>query len=273
MMGKLVTPPIRLIATDLDGTLIGDEESPELLPVFRQLLQHAQENWQTQWAIVTGRHSIAMRGMLHHLMCAGLRPNYVIAEDARIYRHVGQGQLLPLFWWNLTVRWRRCRMVSRWRKQVQAWHDEILDRFPAAVDLSPREVHFWVSLKTVENAIEAEALLRDKVAGLGEFFVFRWDKEICLMPTAGSKGEAVEKLAEHLKIDLADVFAIGDGPNDVSMLDGSAAGHVACVGNATAEVANIVRIVGGHVAEGECLDGVIEALRKYIHLPDEGKSA
>ncbi len=44
-----------------------------------------------------------------------------------------------------------------------------------------------------------------------------------------SKGMALEKLATHLGYDLRDTAAIGDSPNDLSML--SVAGHKAAMGN------------------------------------------
>jgi len=257
--------PIRLLATDLDGTLLGGEENLHSVAEFRDLLLRARTQWGTQWAIVTGRSLLAVRAIVFEFMCMGLHPNFAVTEDARIHHHSRPGQLVPFRWWNFRVHQRRRRMVRRWRPQVTAWHRQIVEQFPASVDLSCPEVHFWMNMADLESAETAERLLREWVAPHREFFVFRWDTQICLMPTAGSKGEAVARLSRHLHLTPVDVLAIGDGPNDMSMLDGNAATRVACVRNATPEVRRAVTTADGFVAAADAMAGVVDILRHHLN--------
>ena len=81
-----------------------------------------------------------------------------------------------------------------------------------------------------------------------------------LAPAAGTKGEAVIRLRRHLRLSPRQVFAIGDGPNDLTMLDGRAAGITACVANALLQVKDTVTGSGGYVAVSDDAAGVVEAL-------------
>ncbi len=73
-----------------------------------------------------------------------------------------------------------------------------------------------------------------------------------------SKGKALEKLISHLGISLAEVMAIGDGPNDISLL--SKAGLAIAMGNAPAEVKAVADYV---TLDVEC-NGVAAALEKFL---------
>ena len=64
-------------------------------------------------------------------------------------------------------------------------------------------------------------------------------------------------------MDAAGIFAVGDHQNDLPMLDGTHARHVACPGNAIDPVKRAVRAAGGYVAREPYSAGVIEALRFY----------
>lgn len=73
-----------------------------------------------------------------------------------------------------------------------------------------------------------------------------------------SKGKALEALASHLKINLEDVIAIGDGANDISLL--STAGLAVAMQNAPPELKEQADYVTADVEE--C--GVAQAIRKYV---------
>lgn len=64
---------------------------------------------------------------------------------------------------------------------------------------------------------------------------------INILASGVSKGKALEKLAEHLKIPLGETIAVGDGTNDISLL--TTAGFAVAMGNATDEVKAIADYV------------------------------
>lgn len=255
---------IRLLATDLDGTLIGCDEPPEAYQLFRDAVRTFRARWGMSWAIVTGRHAGAIKGPLVRLAVHGLTPDFLVLEDARIYRHNAHGKFRPFRWWNYSVGRRRRALLRQYRHTVRGWRDRLLDAYPEAEDLSLEGSDLWFRFTGVADAKSAEAALQADIEGEPRLLVFRWGWEVYLGPVAGSKGDAVSKLARTVRVEREDVFAVGDGPNDVSMLNGGSAASVACVGNAVPEVKQVVRDANGCVASGKGLAGVLEALDPYI---------
>ena len=98
---------ILLVATDLDGTLIGNGEQPRDYRAFRDFLRRFRVDWHTRWAIVTGRHADSVRSGLAELTMHGLVPDFLVLEDSRIYRRNAKGNFSPFRWWNFRVNRKR----------------------------------------------------------------------------------------------------------------------------------------------------------------------
>jgi hydroxymethylpyrimidine pyrophosphatase-like HAD family hydrolase len=77
------------------------------------------------------------------------------------------------------------------------------------------------------------------------------------------KGSSLAELARLLGIPRSEVLAIGDHHNDIPMLDGTAAGMVACPANAVEAVKTLVREVGGYVSPYPWGEGVADAIRHF----------
>ncbi|MDD5189612.1 MAG: Cof-type HAD-IIB family hydrolase [Dehalococcoidales bacterium] len=73
-----------------------------------------------------------------------------------------------------------------------------------------------------------------------------------------NKGEALEKLAAFYKIPLAQVMAIGDGENDISLL--KKAGLAVAMGDCAGEL----REVAHHITEDVEHCGVAEAIKRFL---------
>ncbi len=73
-----------------------------------------------------------------------------------------------------------------------------------------------------------------------------------------SKGKALEALASHLRIDLEDVVAIGDGTNDIALL--STAGLAIAMQNAP----NELKAVANYVAPNVEHNGFAKAIHRYV---------
>lgn len=84
------------------------------------------------------------------------------------------------------------------------------------------------------------------------------DGTLDIMPSTANKGEGLRRLAQYLQIDLKDVMAIGDHENDVEMIQ--CAGIGVAVGNATASL----KAAADYVCEKKRAEGVMEALRYYF---------
>ena len=75
---------------------------------------------------------------------------------------------------------------------------------------------------------------------------------------AANKGAGLKALCEYLGIDLSETMALGDGGNDITMLQ--MAGLGVAMGNAPDEVKAIADVVVSTNEEG----GVAEAIRRYV---------
>jgi Cof subfamily protein (haloacid dehalogenase superfamily) len=78
-----------------------------------------------------------------------------------------------------------------------------------------------------------------------------------LLPLGASKGEALRTLAAHLRIPLAEVAAIGDGRNDITML--RLAGRSAAMAQARPEVREAADLVVPSNSE----EGALEAFERF----------
>lgn len=94
---------------------------------------------------------------------------------------------------------------------------------------------------------------------LADFFDFmdHGDGIIEAVPKGTSKATGIAWLCEHLEIDIADTYAIGDSINDLEML--GFVGHSIAMGNASAVAKEAAEYVTTHIHE----DGILNALKHY----------
>lgn len=93
------------------------------------------------------------------------------------------------------------------------------------------------------------------------------DTVIDIMPTGISKGEALKKVAEYLSIPLSHILVIGDHKNDVSML--SIAGFSACLANGEKEALQTAQYI---TTKNNDEAGFSEAVAHFISLGGENEN-
>lgn len=87
---------------------------------------------------------------------------------------------------------------------------------------------------------------------------------VVAMPDRLGKGKALNAYLQARGIPRTRALAIGDHLNDLDMLNGASAVHVACPANAEPEVKQTVCAAGGYVAQAEGPAGTLEALNHYL---------
>ncbi|MBI1277287.1 MAG: Cof-type HAD-IIB family hydrolase [Anaerolineaceae bacterium] len=85
--------------------------------------------------------------------------------------------------------------------------------------------------------------------------------ELELLPTNASKGTALKVLLKEMGIPASQTMTIGDGENDIEMLE--VAGLGVAMGNANAHVKSVANVTTKTNDE----DGVAEAVEKYVLAP------
>jgi Cof subfamily protein (haloacid dehalogenase superfamily) len=79
-----------------------------------------------------------------------------------------------------------------------------------------------------------------------------------VLPKGGSKGTALKAILKDLHLSPSQVMAIGDGENDIEML------QFAGTGVAVANAEPILKSVAGHVTTASYGDGVAEAIERFV---------
>lgn len=255
---------IDLIFTDLDGTLIRGGDKPYEIGVFRHALNTCRTRWGSKWVIITGRRLYDTRPVVAFLMGYNLRPDFVVAEDGLIYRRNARSRFTPFRWWNFNIKRKRFHFGRRNAAEIDEWRQHLLASYPEAIDRSLQTVDLWLEFATEEECQEGEVFLLEQVAKDSGFKVYRWGCELFLAFAIGTKGEAVAKIKEAEGVSDNNIFAVGDGPNDLSMLSDSVVGMKACVGNALEKIKETVRQSDGYVAEKEGAAGVAEAINEFV---------
>lgn len=251
---------IRLIVADLDGTILGTRDDCQgYAPEFQRKLEQLSGIDGFRWAVNTGRNASSFKRVFQPLFRQGIHPDYVVVKHAYIF-DIKEWGYVPHLLWNLQVYLSIVFTKLRAKFIIMNLTRVIRKRFRHSRHrrLGPFRVAF--TFRRSEDMDSAYYLLRVLTRQYKNFIVSEYVGEIVLSTIPCTKGLAVAKLAKHLKIPREQILCIGDGHNDLSMLDGTAAAMTACPANATVEVMHSVRKSGGHIAGKPALAGVIEAI-------------
>jgi Cof subfamily protein (haloacid dehalogenase superfamily) len=250
-----VKRPLRLIAIDLDGTLL--DSKVEISPANLNALRRAHEAG-IEIALVTGRrHKFALPVALSlgFDLC-------LISSNGAVTRST-RGQLFHQDLLPMTTAIKLCRHMQPFRNHavltfdregmgaivcgnheqlygvIQRWMEknapyiEYVSPIEKALTEDPIQVMFCGPIALMQQAQE-RLLVCDFAA---EFTLLRTQydaRNLCILDilNAGcSKGHALERWANYRGIERSEVMAIGDNYNDVEMLN--FAGHPVIMGNAS----------------------------------------
>ncbi len=257
-------PEIRLLATDLDGTLIGSRDEYDSYEPFRERLRDLSARHDTVWAIFTGRKLSSCRRVLAPMISGGISPDYLTAQHAYIYSVTPRHRYSPHLMWNAHIMGHIGINWIRSQRAIRQCHHAIRSRFRRVKTVCMNRGRLCMRFHN-SDAVEAAAQIvrpiTDTHANL-QMFEYLTDLEIRIIPF--TKGLATLELARQLRIPRANILAIGDGLNDISMLDNSVAAMTACPSNARAEVMQVVHETQGHISRSPSLAGVLEAIDAHI---------
>jgi Cof subfamily protein (haloacid dehalogenase superfamily) len=295
-------PPLRLVAIDMDGTLL-PTVSAHVSPRNRQALEAAQRAGITV-AIATGRRVAYTVPLLEGINLRADTP--LITSNGAVTRTLG-GELIH-----------RCQMPSRVARGICG----LLRSFGCVVftfdrpgrgelvleDLEQAQgrIALWVEanrnaievVKPLENAlVDEEDPIQGMVAGSlaqmrdaeNALKASEWAAQcesvrteypardlsiLDLLPRGINKAWALERLAARLGVDRRETMAIGDNWNDVGMFEWAAQAVV--MGNASAELRTLAKTSGWKQAPSNDQDGVavvLEAALKKLAAAAVGTSS
>ncbi len=251
----MVKRPVRLIAIDIDGTLL--DSKVEISPANLNALRRANEAG-VEIVLVTGRrHKFA----LPVAQSLGF-DLWLISSNGAVTRSTG-GELFHQDLLPRTTALKLCQNMQPFRNHtvltfdregmgaivcenheqlygvIQRWMEknapyiEYVSPIEKALTEDPIQTMFCGPIELMQRA--QERLLACDFAG--EFTLLRTQydaRNLCILDilNAGcSKGHALERWARYRGLDRSEVMAIGDNYNDIEML--AFAGHPVIMGNAS----------------------------------------
>ena len=286
------TAPVRLIAIDMDGTLLPDFSTVVSERNRRALLEAQQAGIVV--AIATGRRQAFTAPLLEDV---GLRADTpLITSNGAVTRsfsgeRIDFSHLDPAVARGLCGVLRGIGMVvftldkatppdlivenmaqakGRLAKWVESNRLSIEEVFPIENALGDDiDIIQGMAAGTIAEMLEAERLLKE-CAWVGQFECIRTaypgnDLSILdLLPMGVSKRTALERLAKRLGIAQEETMAIGDNWNDEAMLDWAGTGVL--MGNATEELRAMAPARGWRIGPTNCEDGVAVMLEEAIAM-------
>lgn len=266
------TSPIRLIAIDIDGTLLNpqNEMTPRVEKAIRGVL--AQD---IQIVLATGKSRNAALPFIEKLgiLSAGIFLQGLILNDVQgkvLHQQTLDTNLLLRALTILEDRGFQAILYSGTRILVRHRSPEtdaalIPFHEPAPEAIGPlQNVAGVLPINKLLIVGEPQAVtalrwqLGHVVSSAGRLMQAGWPNMLELLPSGASKGAMLARLLADLEIPPSAVMAIGDAENDIEMI--RLAGIGVAMGNASAPVKEAARWVTASNDE----DGVAVALEKYI---------
>jgi sucrose-phosphate synthase len=246
-----VTATPRLLATDLDGTFIGDDDA-------------ALELWADLDAagisvvFSTGRHLRSILDFVDELGTPRRPAACVAMVGTEVWFRHGEG-------------FRRDRSFTD--AIAEGWDiDRVSDLVDRRLDAELQPEEWQTEVKRSWFVAPGSATAVDELAraleahALGAKLIHSGDRFLDALPARAGKGEAVRHVAERLGVEADNVVTSGDTGNDLDMMRPELGFRSIIVGNATAELA---AFDGPHVvhAKASFASGVREGLVHHGWLP------
>ena len=237
----------RLLATDLDGTFIGDDSA--MLRLWADL-----DVAGITVAFSTGRHLPSI-GSFYDRVGTDRRAEACICMVGTEIWHLEDGGYRRDHGWSehISVKWDHDSVVAI-ASSIPGAHlqdDEWQSEFKSS----------WFLDGAAPEAIED---IRDRItaAGLEAKVVYSVDRFLDFLPGRSGKGEAVRHLADTYGVDPAVVVTSGDSGNDLDMMRTELGFRCIAVGNASEELRTVHRPNIFHATAGYA-SGIREGLEHY----------
>lgn len=270
---------VRLVVTDLDGTLLSSDKSisEQNLAAINQLRQHG-----IAFTFASGRMSQMLEAYVSQLSvnipiiaCDGAKiidiaSNNVLysqfldareAEDLMDFAAMSGMDYLAFMMDKvyLTEDSIRIRNFSAYNDIAIANSTEPMPIFVFNHDHREIAENGILKILVVEKNGSDLDKVRQHIAASRQIYAeMPEDQLIDVLEIGTSKGAAVARLADHLDISLANVCAIGDYLNDISMLQ--IAGYSIAMGNAAEEVKKVAMVL----TETNDHNGFAKAIEQFV---------
>lgn len=280
------TPP-RLVAMDLDGTLVapGDHISPDTIAALSRLAEKG-----VLFTTASGRDLTQQLPLFekYGLGASQPWPHFLMTNELLLYKAVNpksqggwplrSGQTPPSAW--APIEPHNETHLAHWHlhadEAIEIVNDVVarLKLSGLAVERASADAFVWDralidfylygtkeaqrAYEVLKQATEDNSELRPNCVqgGAGKY-------HLQITPVKGGKGYALLALAQHLGIDPHDVLAVGDSGNDEDMLAPHRPFRTATLANGDPHIKELVAEGGGYVAKASVAEGLLEVLAHH----------
>lgn len=240
---------LNMLATDLDGTLVGDDRACD------ELLEYLNMNYQRfGLTYITGRHFNSVMQLIAETALP--RPDILVTDVGTVIHVLDR---------NSEKRSDAYSIDETWQKLMQKdWQPEKIDEIGKHIVGLTRQqlpdncrVSYYADSSLTANKFE-DALVS---ANIKHTFVFSSGRDIDILPADGGKGQSLRYIVRHYCQPQARILAAGDSGNDREMiLSGFPA---VIVGNARPELASIEESQLIYKATGKYAAGILEGWHHF----------
>ena len=248
-IGHRLTSAKRLLITDIDNTLVGDESS---LKELLDLLKANQDS--ISWGVATGR-SLEMT-------LDALEKNKVPIPDiiiCSVGTEIFYGpHLTPDKGWqqHLAYKWNPGLIKNELKEfdMAEIQEPESQTRFKISYYINPEEDPEVVV--KVHQTLQAKKIRYNLVYSLGQY--------LDILPFRASKAKAVRYLSYKWELPLPNIMVCGDSGKDKEMLRGDTRGVI--VGNHSDELESLKGLRGTYFSKQEYAAGILDGINHYRFL-------
>ncbi len=249
-----------LIALDLDGTSVRYEPCLEMEPDLIAYLRSVRGSG-VRWVINSDRYTETLIEIANKLAFID-RPVAILSLQRFMSLLNGSKVYEPCDEWNSVQINKHDLLWKQIRPFFDKWKDKVEKKFNI-VDSVINDIVFAYMVPT-ENIEELRQMMKDFLDPFPDAKVSGNHDWSFMLHSSFSKAAVLSDLAKRLGVKKENIIAIGDGLNDISMLNGSVTKRVGCPANASEEVVAAVKKTGGIISSKESAAGTLEIIKQYL---------
>ena len=252
----------KLVCTDFDGTLAGENPDEPLAPEFFRWLSTSRKVSEVSWVVATGRSWESLReALLTHE--APVMPDWIVTVEREIHQ-VKEGQAHSLEAWN--------KCCTETHQALFGRHGALLERIEREigstdeVTVIPDAGAIGLIAGSKESIQRTDALVNEIIREHPEISTVRNGPYFRFAHVDYHKGSCLAEIQKLLDLPSSSTFIAGDNLNDLPMLQRKFGHFLACPSNSVPEVITQVKNEGGYIASQEAGSGIAEALFHWFPL-------
>ena len=263
-MQPLPSPPqpAAVLSFDFDGTLHDPAAVPPVPAGFFTIIRRLRKEQQVVWGINTGR---SLAHMLDGFVesCFPFLPDWVITREREIHFPNIHGRWSPHTSWNERCEREINELFHNSRQVLSRIRQEIEHHTGAKWLKMPGEPAGFICRTEQEMAwiIEHISPLVATQPGLS------WQRNSIYLRFGHHqfhKGSSLAEITRLYQLGTDHCFAMGDGHNDLEMLNPAYAGMTACPANAVPPIQQLITATGGLITRASHGQAAIEALHHFF---------